>query len=67
MAEISDDSRGTYYINSQNKFKTSMLKSGSCDYNDGYIFVEETIAIIGKRAWRKEMTQQNEQMKEIQK
>ena len=42
-----------------------MLKSGSCDYNDGYIFVEETIAIIGKRAWRKEMTQQNEQMKEI--
>ena len=42
-----------------------MLKSGSCDYNDGYIFVKETIAIIGKRAWRKEMTQQNEQMKEI--
>ena len=37
--EINDDTRGMYNTNSQFKFKTSMLKSGLCDYSDTYILV----------------------------
>ena len=45
--EISDESRGAYNVNSQIKFKTSMLKSTLCDYSDAYILVKGTIAIAG--------------------
>ena len=37
--EINDESRGVYNVNSQIKFKTSMLKSSLCDYSDAYILV----------------------------
>ena len=30
--EINDESRGVYNVNSQIKFKTTMLKSSLCDY-----------------------------------
>ena len=43
--EINDESRGTYNVNSQIKFKTTMLKSSSCDYSDGYILVKGTITV----------------------
>ena len=43
--EINDESRGTYNVNSQIKFKTTMLKSSLCDYNDAYILVKGTIII----------------------
>ena len=43
--EINDESRGTYNINSQIKFKTTMLRSSLCDYSDGYILVKGTIAV----------------------
>ena len=43
--EINDDARGTYNINSQIKFKTSMLKSSLCDYSDAYVLVSGTITI----------------------
>ena len=43
--EINDESRGTYNINSQIKFKTTMLKSSLCDYSDAYI----KITITGAR------------------
>ena len=39
------DSRGTYNINSQNEFKTPMLKSSLCDYSDAYILVKRTISV----------------------
>ena len=42
--EINDESRGTYNVNSQIKFKTTMLKSSLCDYSDTYILVKGTIA-----------------------
>ena len=45
--EIDDESRGTYNVNSQIKFKTTMLKSSLCDYSDEYILVKETITIAG--------------------
>ena len=38
-AEINDESRGTYNVNSQIKFKTLILKSSICDYSDAYILV----------------------------
>ena len=43
--EINDESRGTYNVNSQIKFKTTMLKSSLCDYSDAYIVVEGTITV----------------------
>ena len=45
--EINDESRGTYNVNSQIKFKTTMLKSSLCDYSDTYILVKGTITITG--------------------
>ena len=41
--EINDESRGTYNVNSQIKFKTTMLKSSLSDYSDAYIIVKGTI------------------------
>ena len=43
--EINDESRGTYNVNSQIKFKTTMLKSSLCDYKDAYIIVKGTITV----------------------
>ena len=43
--EINDESRGTYNTDSQIKFKTAMLKSSLCDYNDAYILVKGTITV----------------------
>ena len=43
--EINDKSRGTYNVNSQIKFKTTMLKSSLCDYSDAYVLVKGTITI----------------------
>ena len=43
--EISDESRGAYNVNSQIKFKTTMLKSSLCDYSGAYILVKGTITV----------------------
>ena len=43
--EINDESRRTYNVNSQIKFKTKMLKSSLCDYSDAYIIVNGTITV----------------------
>ena len=43
--ELNDESSGTYNVNSQIKFETSMLKSSLCDYSDAYIFVKSTITV----------------------
>ena len=43
--EINDESRGTYNVNVQIKFKTTMLKSSLCDYSDAYILVKRTITV----------------------
>ena len=42
--EINDESRGTYNVNHQIKFKTAMLKSSLCDYSAASIFVKGKIA-----------------------
>ena len=46
-AEINDESRGAYNVNSQIKLKPIMLKSSLCDYSDAYILVKGTITITG--------------------
>ena len=43
--EINDESRGAYNVNSQIKFKTTMLKSSLCDYSDAYVLVKGTITV----------------------
>ena len=43
--EINNEARGIYYVNSQIKFKTTMLKSSLCDYTDAYILVKGTIGV----------------------
>ena len=43
--EVNDESRGTYNVISQIKFKTTMLKSGLCDYSDAYVHVKGTITV----------------------
>ena len=45
--EVNDESRRTYNVNSQIKFKTTMLKSSLCDYSGAYILVKGKITIIG--------------------
>ena len=50
--QINDESSGTYNVNSQIKFRTTMLKSSLCDYSDAYIFVKgkTTITEAGDNA-----------------
>ena len=36
--------------NSQIKFKTSVLRSSSCDYSDAFIFTSGTLTITGEGA-----------------
>ena len=44
--EINDESRGAYNVNSQIKFKTTMLKSSlNLVYSDAYILVKGTISV----------------------
>ena len=47
LVEINNGLCGTYNTNSQIRFKTSMLRTSSCDYNDVYILVSGTITITG--------------------
>ena len=43
--EINDESRGTYNVNSQIRFKTTMLKFSLSDNKDAYILVKGTITV----------------------
>ena len=43
--EINDESRGAYNVNSQIKFKTTILKSSLCDYSDAYVLVKGRVTI----------------------
>ena len=59
--EINDESRGTYNVNSQIKFKSTILKSSLCDYSDAYILVKGKITITEEKL----ILQLNKQMKAI--
>ena len=46
--EINDESRGTYPVTSQIKFKTTVLKSSLCNYSDTYLLVKGNIIVNNK-------------------
>ena len=43
--ELNDESRETYNVNSQIKFKNTLLKSSLCYYSDIYILVKGIITV----------------------
>ena len=43
--EINDESRGTYFVTSQIKFKTTMLKSSLCCYSNAYILFKGKVKV----------------------
>ena len=43
--EINDESRGTYNVSNQIKFKTLMIRSNLCDYSDAYVHIKRTITV----------------------
>ena len=43
--EINNESKRVYNVNSQIKFKTTMLRSNLCDYADASILVKGTITL----------------------
>ena len=45
--EINDESKESYSANSDIRFKTTILRSNLCDYDDAYILVKGTITITG--------------------
>ena len=48
--EINDESRGTYSVNRQINFKTSMLRSSLCEYGDAYILLKGNISVSNTAA-----------------
>ena len=59
--EVHDQSGGSYSINKQIRFKTSMLRSDLCTYSDGYIVVKGTITATDpdNNAYDKELAFKN--------
>ena len=43
--EVNDLSSDQYSVNKKKRFKTSMLRSDSCDYSDAYIVVKGKISV----------------------
>ena len=56
--EVHDQSGETYNTNKQIRFKTSMLRSDLCDYNDTYIFVKGIDTVNVDERDRDEMNRQ---------
>ena len=48
--EINDDVRGAYSPNKRIRFKTAMLRSSLCNYNDVYILVKGNVSVNNKAA-----------------
>ena len=60
--EINDESRGTYDVGSQIKFKTTMLKSSLRDYSDAYIHLRGTITVNNAAAGDADANNTNEKV-----
>ena len=46
--EVYDQSEKNYNVNKEIRFKTSMLRSGLCDFSDAYIVVKGNITVVKK-------------------
>ena len=64
--KVNDESRGTYNVNNQIKFKNSMLRSSLCDYGDSCILVSATIT-CNMYTCESEIQQQQQQQETIEK
>ena len=60
--EINGESRGTYPVDKQIKFKTPMLKCSLCDYADAYILVKGNITFNNTVAERYAATNINKKV-----
>ena len=60
--EINDESRGTYNVISQIKFKTTTLKSSLCDYSDAYVQVKRTVSVNNTVAAGTDATNNNKKV-----
>ena len=49
QVEVNDESQGKHNEDNEIRFKTSMVRSSLCDYNDAYILVKGSI-IVGNTA-----------------
>ena len=47
LVKINDESIGKYNVNSEIRFKNTMLKSSLCDYSDSNILVKRAVTIVG--------------------
>ena len=48
--KIKNESRGTYSVNRQINFKTSVLRSSLCEYSDAYILLKGNISVSNTAA-----------------
>ena len=62
--KMNDKPRGIYSINSDIRFKTTILKSSLCNYSDAYILVKGAITITGTGA-DKAVRQTDEKNKQV--
>ena len=60
--EINDESRGTYYVNRQINFKTSVLRSSLFDYRDAYILVKGNLTVNNTGSADADANNTNEQV-----
>ena len=60
--EINDESRGTYYVNRQINFKTSVLRSSLFDYRDAYILVKWNVTVNNTGSADADANNTNEQV-----
>ena len=60
--EINDESRGTYNVGGQIRFKTAMLKSSLCDYSDAYIYVSGNITVNNTAAANADVNNTNKKV-----
>ena len=62
LVEINDESRGTYNVSNQIKFKTLMIRSNLCDYIDAYLDFNGAITVPTTAA---RDTNQNNRIKKV--
>ena len=53
--KVHDQSGETYNTKKQIRFKTSMLRSDLCDYNDAYVVVKGVVTVSGEERDRDKM------------
>ena len=59
--KINDESKGKY-LNSNIRFKTSMIRSSLCDYNDEYVLVKGTITVLNTEAAKTKVNNTNKKV-----